>query len=253
MNNPLGRVLRQTLLKLGGQAAPQEDADLLERFVTTRDEAAFEQIVRRHGPMVWRVGQRVLRQTQDVEDVFQATFVVLARKAGVIARPELLGGWLHGVAHRVSLEARTQRARREARQQSLTNESAIPDQSEAPHDGDWRTILDAEIARLPEKYRLPLVLCDLEGLTCEEAARRLGIPTGTIKKRRFQVRELLRERLARRGVTCSVASLATVLAQEAAAAMPAAVAALAGQPGAAHGGSAAGSAALDLAWIPTGG
>src|SRR5262245_51259327 len=146
MGNPIARVLRQTLLRLGS-AGPQDDVDLLERFVAQRDEAAFAEIVRRHGPMVLRLCQRALRHTQDAEDAFQATFVVLARKAHTVKN---LGGWLHGVAQRVALGARARRSQLEARQNALVAVQRKAD-AEDGSDADWRAVLDEEISRLPAK------------------------------------------------------------------------------------------------------
>jgi RNA polymerase sigma factor (sigma-70 family) len=211
----IGQALRQALLRLES-SPPRGDAELLERFVTRQDEAAFSEIVRLHGPMVWRVCQRVLRQTQDAEDAFQATFVVLARKAESLLRKELLGGWLHGVAYRVALEARKTRGRREGRRQPLLHEPAAP-ASVSDTESDWRAVLDEEIHRLPARYRLPLVLCDLEGKTSEEAGKQLAIPAGTVRRRLAHIRDRLRQRLTRRGVHFSSAALPAVLAQEASA------------------------------------
>jgi RNA polymerase sigma factor (sigma-70 family) len=173
------------------------DRQLLERFVRQRDEVAFAVLVQRHGPMVWGVCRRLLDHAQDAEDAFQATFVVLLRKAGSIAKPELLGNWLYGVACRIARKARAEAARR-----SHHERQAAPMTTEDPLlEVAWRelrSLLDEELQRLPAKYRAPLVLCYLEGLTNEEAARRLGWPTGSISYRLARGREILRGRLTRR-------------------------------------------------------
>jgi RNA polymerase sigma factor (sigma-70 family) len=147
--------------------------------------------------MVLGVCQRVLDHTQDAEDAFQATFLVLVRKAATIARPELLGNWLYGVAYRIARKARAMAARRRE-----SERQAVPMPSDDPElDVVWRemrTVLDQELQHLPEKYRAPLVLCYLQGMTNEEAARRLGWPSGSISYRLSRARELLRVRLSRR-------------------------------------------------------
>jgi RNA polymerase sigma factor (sigma-70 family) len=227
---PLGKVLRRTLLKLGSSGGPQGDADLLERFAARGDQAAFEEMVRRHGPMVLRVCQRVLRHPQDTEDAFQATFVVLARKAGAIAKRELLGGWLHGVAHRVALKARAKRYRQE--QKPLLVEPAVAASTQTRAAEDWHSVLDQEVSRLPEKYRLPVILCYLEGKTSEEAAGQLHCAPGTVRSQLSRACDMLRPRLARRGVALSAAALAHLLTQEASrAAVPASLAAAAARNG----------------------
>lgn len=186
------------------------DRDLLQRFARTRDEQAFAALVHRHGPLVLGVCRRVLRQEQDAEDVFQATFLVLARKAGSIGQPDRLGNWLYGVASRVARKARANAVRRESRQQQVTDLPAR--QSDSPSDGDeMRQFLDEEVARLPDKFRAPLVLCYLQGLTREEAAARLGWSAGAVKGMLERGREVLRSRLARRGVALSAGSFAAML------------------------------------------
>lgn len=227
MGNPIAKVLRQTLLKLGS-AGSQDDAELLGRFVAQRDEAAFAEIVRRHGPMVLRLCQRALRHAQDAEDAFQATFVVLARKAPTVKN---LGGWLHGVAHRVALRSRARRNQQEARRNAWDAQRAAA--SENGSETDWRAVLDEEISRLPAKHRAVILLCCLEGQSTAEAARQLQCPPGTVMSRLFHARDHLRGRLARRGVTLTSAALAAILDQEAVpAAMPSGLQASAVQGGA---------------------
>src|SRR5262249_26208301 len=200
-----------------GGAAP--DADLLARFAASRDEGAFEALVRRHGPMVWGVCLRVLADPIDAEDAFQATFLVLARRAGAVGRRELLARWLHGVARRTALKARGLRARRRSHERQV---AAMPEPRAAGKDvwAEVRPDLDAELARLADKYRLPVLLCYLRGLTRNEAAEALGWPPGTVAGRLARALDLLRARLARRGGVLTAGALAVVLAENAAAAVP---------------------------------
>jgi RNA polymerase sigma factor (sigma-70 family) len=194
------------------------DAQLLERFLATREEAAFAALVRRHGPMVLGVCRRVLRHHQDAEDAFQAAFLVLARKAAAVRR-ETLGNWLYTVAYRAALEARAAAARRRARERQV---ETMPDPEVPPPDvQDWRPLLDRELHRLPEIYRAAVVLCDLEGKSRKEAAGELGIVEGTLSSRLAKARGLLAWRLARRGVSLAGGVLAVGLAREATAAVPA--------------------------------
>jgi RNA polymerase sigma factor (sigma-70 family) len=197
------------------------DRDLLQRFTRERDGDAFAGLVQRYGPLVRGVCRRVLRQEQDAEDAFQATFLVLARKAGSIERPERLGNWLYGVASRVAQKARAQAARRRARQQPVTDMPTSQGDPEADWE-DLRQVLDDEVQRLPDKFGAPLVLCYLQGMTREEAAARMGRSAGAVKGLLERGRELLRSRLARRGVTLSLGSLAALLSGNAlSAAVPA--------------------------------
>jgi RNA polymerase sigma factor (sigma-70 family) len=189
------------------------DGQLLERFVAGRDEAAFELLVWRHGPMVLSVCRRLLPCEQDAEDAFQAAFFVLARKAASITRRGGVSGWLYRVAYRVALRARAGAARRARHEQT----GADLDTAEAPADAprsDLRPVLDEEINRLPEKYRLAVVLCYLEGKTNQEAARHLGCPEGTVASRLARGRERLRRRLTRRGVTLSGVAVGAVLSDK---------------------------------------
>jgi polysaccharide biosynthesis/export protein len=184
---------------LGSAAgAEQTDAELLERFTRAQDGRAFALLVERHGPLVWSVCRRVLGGAQDAEDAFQATFLVLVRRAGSLQNPELLGSWLYGVASRTARKARAQADRRRRQERQAT---PVATESEPTNDLAWRELraaLDEELEGLPEKYRLPLIMCYLQGLTNEEAAQRLGWPSGSMSYRLARGREMLRERMERR-------------------------------------------------------
>jgi RNA polymerase sigma factor (sigma-70 family) len=196
------------------------EGELLERFVTRRDAAAFEAIVARHGPMVLHVCRQLLHDSNDVDDAFQATFLVLVRKAGSLKRRELLGNWLYGVAHRVAARARSLAARRAAQVAAAVTAAQCSSRASPPFDDEVRLTdstlehehwLHQEIARLPEKYRIPIVLCYMEGMTHGDAARRLQWPLGTVKGRLARAKDLLRKRLTRRGFPLSEATFATAL------------------------------------------
>ena len=189
--------------------APSGDGALLERFLAKGDESAFEALVVRHGPMVLGVCRRILASPHDADDAFQATFLVLARKAARLRAPDRLGPWLYGVATRVAKKARTRAARH--RHETLT-ECPARERLEAEW-SDVMPILDAELGRLPSRHRDILVLCLLEGASAEEAAHRLGCPVGTVKSRLARGRQSLRDRLIGRGIAPSVA-LATLSASE---------------------------------------
>src|SRR5262249_43302265 len=160
-------------------AEDTSDAQLLERFARHGEEAAFETLVRRHGPMVWGVCRRVLTDEHAAEDAFQATFLVLVRKASSIRKREVVGSWLYGVAYRTARKAKLNAAGWCARERRIP-EMVAPDPAEEVAERDLRCVLDEELSRLPAKYRDPLVLCYLEGHTNEEAARKLGCPCGTV-------------------------------------------------------------------------
>jgi RNA polymerase sigma factor (sigma-70 family) len=223
MSGPLSDFLRY-LRKTHARRCPGDatDAQLLQRFVALRDEAAFEALVRTYGPMVFSVCRRVLHDEHDAEDAFQATFLVLVRKAGAIANPTLLGNWLYGVAHRTAVNLRRHLARRRASGQPL---SALPAADPEPEVvwRDLRPLLDEEVCRLPGKYRAAVVLCYLQGKTYEEAGRYLGCPKGTVATRLARARELLRNRLSRRGLAPSAALAALGTGQRAQAVVPAAL------------------------------
>ncbi len=213
--------LRSALLLREG--AGLTDGQLLECFVSRRDPAALEALVRRHGPMVWGVCRRILRNHHDAEDAFQATFLVLVRKAASVTPREMVGNFLYGVARQTGLKARATAAKQGTRERQVTDmpEPAVKEQDLS---GDWQPILDQELSRLPDKYRVAIVLCDLEGETRKEAARQLGLPEGTLAGRLTRGRALLAKRLARHGLLVTGGTLAAVLSQNAASAsMPTAV------------------------------
>ncbi len=202
------RHLRRAALRQG--AAGRTDGQLLTSFIDHKDEAAFEALVRRHGPMVWGVCRRVAGNHHDAEDALQATLLVLARKASSVRPREGVAGWLHGVALRTALRAKAMTAKRRGREKQVT---AMPEPEAAPQD-QWRDLqplLDQELSGLPENYRLPLLLCDLEGKMIKEAAQQLGWPQGTLAGRLARGRKLLARRLVSRGVVLSAGSLAAVL------------------------------------------
>jgi RNA polymerase sigma factor (sigma-70 family) len=201
-------------LRQAGDSAT--DGQLLGRFVATRDEAAFAALVRRHGPMVLGVCRRILHDVHDAEDAFQATFLVLARKAASVVRRDSVGCYLYRVAYRTALEARAANARRRARERPM-NEVPHPEVSPAEA-RDWLPLLDRELGRLPEKYRAAVVLCDLEGQSRREAARLLGVPEGTLSGQLTTARRRLARRLAHSGLALSGGGLAAVLAENAASA-----------------------------------
>jgi RNA polymerase sigma factor (sigma-70 family) len=197
------------------QADQLSDGQLLERFLARRDEAAFEALVKRHGSMVLGVCRRVLHNPHDTEDAFQATFLVLIRKAATIVPRDDVGNWLYGVAYRTALEARTAAARRRAKERRVTR-MPRPEVSDEEVWTDLRDLLDQELSRLPDKYRAPIVLCDLEGKTRKAAARQLGWREGTLSWRLARARRLLADHLTRRGVALSGGALALTLARNAA-------------------------------------
>jgi RNA polymerase sigma factor (sigma-70 family) len=198
------------------------DRQLLARFASQRDEEGFTQLVQRHGPMVLGVCRQILRHEQDAEDAFQATFLVLSRKAGSIRSGEALPNWLFNVANRLARRLRTAALRRQAHEVALV-EAPLSELEPGGEIGSLGPILYEEIGRLPDKYRIPLVLCYLEGKTNEQAAQQLGCPAGTVFSRLARARERLRSRLTRRGLAVSSAVLAATLlslSEQASAAVP---------------------------------
>jgi RNA polymerase sigma factor (sigma-70 family) len=205
------------------------DSQLLQRFTGEQEEAAFATLLQRHGPMVLSVCRRVLRQTQDAEDAFQATFLLLARSAEGIRNPDAVGGWLHSVALRVSSKLRSKSARQSATTKAATptetppttSEPASSDPTEQATWKELRVMLDEELDRLPSELRMPLILCYLEGRTQDEGARQLGWGERIFRRRLEKGRARLARQLARRGVTLSTAMFALLLSQEAPAMTPA--------------------------------
>src|SRR5579883_1903544 len=230
-NLQLGAVLQQ-LRRAAARKQEDElsDSQLLERFTQRRDESAFAALLRRHGPMVLGVCRGVLRQLHDVEDAFQATFLILSQKAASIRRTESVGAWLHGVAYKVALKARTRAARVAVGQAFQPDERAMPDRIPTdPLDDltvrELRQALHEELRQLPEKYRTPLILCYLEGKTQEEAARQLAWSPRRVRDRLQRGREQLRRRLHKRGLAPAVMlGTALFVAEDASAAVPAALA-----------------------------
>jgi RNA polymerase sigma-70 factor (ECF subfamily) len=216
--NSLGNLFRRFRgIEVLRESGDLTDGQLLTRFLGRHDDAAFEALLRRHGPMVLGVCRRVLHHEQDAEDAFQATFLVLARKAVSVVPRERVGNWLYGVAYKTALKARSLCDKRRGREFQVM---AMPEPTGVRRGQDlWadvQPVLDRELSRLPDKYRFPVVLCDLEGKTHKEAARQLGCPEGTVSVRLVRARALLARRLAQHGLVCSGAVLATVLSQNAA-------------------------------------
>jgi RNA polymerase sigma factor (sigma-70 family) len=220
MNGVVQHLRRGALLADGTALS---DGQLLERYLAHADDGAFAALVRRHGPMVWGVCRRALGGHQDAEDAFQAVFLVLVRKAATVEPREMLANWLYGVAYHTALKARAMAIRQKTRERQVRE---MPEPTAAPANAwqDLELILDQELSRLPDKYRWPVVLCDLEGKSYKEAARQLSCPDGTLAARLARARAMLARRLARHGIALSAASLSVVLTQNAASAcVPAAV------------------------------
>ena len=187
------------------------DSQLVERFLAGREEseAAFRVLIQRHGPMVLGICRRILGDEHAAEDAFQATFLTLVKKARGLRDRGLLTAWLYGVATRVSHKERARGARRRVVERHVAERA--PQIAACPEPGDLQSLIDEEIRRLPERYRLPLVLCHVEGLRHEEVARRIGCPVGTVESRLSRARERLRMRLARRGLAPSASAMAAML------------------------------------------
>ncbi len=224
---------RQVRHLLDASTPPSADADLLDRFRRERDSAAIEILIRRHGPLVLAACRKVLAQHADIEDAFQASFLILLKSAPTIRRAESIGSWLYGVAHRVAVRARRNAARRKDVESATLVHSAVE-----PSDLTWREACDVvhqELDRLPERLRLPLLLCYLEGRSRDETAKQLGCTTQAVKGRLERGRNVLRRRLLRRGLALS-AGLLPVLGENGSASGPPAslvqttVAAMTGRP-----------------------
>jgi RNA polymerase sigma factor (sigma-70 family) len=199
--------LHRTLAPVDGGPT---DEQLLARFVASRDEASFGMLLRRHGPMVWRLCLRVLGHDQDAEDTFQATFLVLACKAASVLKRESVGSFLYGVAYRTALKAKVIQARRRSRERQV-DEMPHPEVV-AVEPQDWRPRLDRELNLLPRKYRAVIVACDLEERSRKEAAHHLGLSEGTVSSRLTRGRRLLAKRLSRYGLALSGVVVASALA-----------------------------------------
>lgn len=193
LNNAVHR-----LIAANGDQTGVSDGELLTCFANGGDATALGALVRRHASMVWGVCRRHLAHQQDVEDAFQATFLVLVRKAASVSPPDAVGKWLHGVARMTALRARNAIAKKARREQQV---DLLPEPPLAPtHDTDLRPVIDVELALLPEKYRVVVELCDLQSLSRSHAAQKLGLPEGTIASRLTRARALLGKRLIRRGI-----------------------------------------------------
>jgi RNA polymerase sigma factor (sigma-70 family) len=188
----------------------RDDGELLESYLSQREELALELLVRRHGPMVWGVCQRMLHNPQDAEDAFQTTFLVLVRKAQSIHPRAMVANWLYGVAHQTALKARSMISKRKLRETQVT-EMPEPILSEPESWHDLQPILDNELSRLPNDYRVVLILCDLEGQSRKEVAQLLGVPEGTVASRLARARTILAKRFARRGIVLSTSLVTTTL------------------------------------------
>jgi RNA polymerase sigma factor (sigma-70 family) len=212
----------QTLFQAGaiGHAS---DGQLLEWFTTRRDdlaEPAFTVLVERHGPMVWRVCRRVLDDPDDAQDAFQTTFLTLVRQAATVRKRDSLASWLHGVAHRVACGVRSARARRRKHEQHYAERNKVLAQAEPAPEAELARLLEEELSRLPDRFRAPLLLCDLADATHEQAAAQLGWPVGTVKSRLSRGRARLRSRLIRRGLAPALAAAGSIHARSAVAVMP---------------------------------
>ena len=209
--------LRSALLRRDG--ANLTDGQLLGLFLSRRDEAAFEALLRRHGPMVLSVCRRVVGNLHDAEDAFQATFLVLALKAATVLPRGAVGNWLYGVAYRTAMKARAAATRRRARERQVRD---MPQTPVLPPEcrQELHLLLDQELSRLPDKYRVAVVLCDLEGRSRREVAHQLHLPEGTVSGRLTTARRMLAQRLSRYGLTLAGGALALVLSQGAAACVP---------------------------------
>jgi RNA polymerase sigma-70 factor (ECF subfamily) len=217
-SNPLCRVVPHVRRAvLGPDGAGLSDAELLNGFVARRDEDAFAVLVRRHGPMVLGVCRRVLGNTADAEDAFQATFLVLVKKAASLQAPSQVGNWLYGVAVNTSRKAKAMTRNRRMKERQA---AARPRRDKLDDPQPLQARLDDELSCLPDKYRVPIVLCDLEGKPLKEAARQLGWPLGTVASRLSRGRALLARRLKRVGLLVSGAALAGVLSERVAPAAP---------------------------------
>jgi RNA polymerase sigma factor (sigma-70 family) len=208
---PMNRVMQHLLAACG--RGELTDGELLNHFLSHQDDVALAALVRRHSPMVWGVCRRLLRSHHDAEDAFQATFFVLVKKAATLPNRETVGNWLYGVAHKTAVRMRTMVAKRGVREKQV---KVMPEPTTAQQYvwNDLAPVVDEELSCLPDKYRVLIVLCDLEGVTRKEVARQLDIPEGTAASRLATARAMLAKRLARRGVVLSGVLLGAVLSQQ---------------------------------------
>ena len=221
-SSPLNAVVQQLRAAAQRDGSRKTDKELLTSYLSRRDDDALAALVERHAPMVWGVCRRILRHHHDAEDAFQATFIVLVRKAATIIPREMVANWLYGVARQSAVRLRAVAAKRGAREMQTTE---MPDlAAAAARDTELLSLLDHELSRLPERFRVLIVLCDLEGKSRKEAARQLNCPEGTVASRLARAREMLAKRLTHRGVALSGGAMAALLSQQAASAgVPSAV------------------------------
>jgi RNA polymerase sigma factor (sigma-70 family) len=208
MSRIIGHLRKAAVLQEGDRLT---DAQLLESFLVGGEEVAFEALVRRHGPMILGVCRRVLQDRHDAEDAFQAAFLVFLRKAAAIGKRKSLASWLYGVAHRTALQARKKAAQRRAKERQVEMAQKQPTGDNAIQ--DMLPLLDQEMSRLPDKYRVPIILCDLEGKTRKAAAQQLDLPEKTLSTRLDRARVMLAKRLARHGTILSSSALALAISQ----------------------------------------
>jgi RNA polymerase sigma factor (sigma-70 family) len=214
--SPLSVVIQHLQADLRPDGDGMTDRELLTRFVRSRDQDALAALVRRHASMVWGVCRRLLNH-HEAEDAFQATFLVLVRKAAAVPR-QAVANWLYGVARQTAVRLRATATKRGRRETQVVN-MPEPTVAEA-RDADLQSVLDEELSRLPDHFRGVIVLCDLEGLTRKEAARQLGIPEGSVASRLARARVMLAKRLTQRGVAFSGGSVAAVLSASVSASAP---------------------------------
>ena len=211
----LSKVIRNLRTSALRDDSAVSDGQLLDQFIERQDESAFAALVRRHSPMVWGVCRRVIGHHHDAEDAFQAAFLVLARKANSIRPREMVANWLFGVAQNAALKARTIAGRRHTREKQVSTMPEPETVERIPWE-NLESLIDQELANLPDKYRIAVVLCDLEGKTGKAVARQLKIPEGTLSSRLRTARTMLAKRLARHGLMLSGGGLAMALSQNAA-------------------------------------
>lgn len=208
-NAPLFQLVRRLQ---GNQGDELSDGELLRLFLAQPEQSAFARLVHRHGTMVFHVCRRVLGHSHDVEDAFQATFLILVQKAQQLQHRDTVGDWLHGVAHRTALKARAMNTRRTTKERAAVSQVKVENPDETTN---WRQLLDEEIHKLPQPFRQALVLCDLEQQTRREAAQSLGWQEGTVASRLARGRALLGKRLKNRGVEITAALISVELAKAA--------------------------------------